>query len=130
MYAADAFLTLSAVRDPDIARTLLDQREAVRLQPGCISAWSLCSCRISYQYASFSTSNLGTVHQACGNDAQGKTLLLITNSDFNYTDKLMRYSFDPYLPEGFSWRDLFDMVHHDPAWSSPAVSCICMPTPQ
>ena len=41
---------------------------------------------------------------------QGKTLLLITNSDFNYTDKLMRYSFDPYLPGGFSWRDLFDMV--------------------
>ena len=41
---------------------------------------------------------------------QGKTLLLITNSDFNYTDKLMRYTFDPYLPKGFSWRDLFDMV--------------------
>ena len=45
---------------------------------------------------------------------QGKTLLLITNSDFNYTDKLMRYSFDPYLPEGFSWRDLFDMVRTAP----------------
>ncbi len=56
--------------------------------------------------------------QACYPAAQGKTLLLITNSDFNYTDKLMRYSFDPYLPEGFSWRDLFDMVRQDPVWCS------------
>jgi hypothetical protein len=61
---------------------------------------------------------------------QGKTLLLITNSDFNYTDKLMRYTFDPYLPEAFGWRDLFDMVrtatrfdiHHD--WSTcPIIQC-------
>ncbi len=43
---------------------------------------------------------------------QGKTLLLITNSDFMYTNKMMSYAYDEYLPEGKTWRDLFDMVGH------------------
>ena len=42
--------------------------------------------------------------------AAGKKLLLITNSEWTYTDVMMRYAFDPYLPEGRGWRDLFDMV--------------------
>ena len=37
-------------------------------------------------------------------------LLLITNSDYVYTDTMMSFAYDPYLPEGRSWRDLFDMV--------------------
>lgn len=41
---------------------------------------------------------------------QGKVLLLITNSDYVYTDTMMTYAYDPYLPEGRTWRDLFDMV--------------------
>lgn len=40
----------------------------------------------------------------------GKKLLLITNSEWPYTDALMRYSYDPYLPRGGTWRDLFDLV--------------------
>ncbi|CAM6048131.1 unnamed protein product [Sphagnum compactum] len=40
----------------------------------------------------------------------GKTLLLITNSDYLYTEKMMAYAFDPYLPLGMNWRGLFDMV--------------------
>lgn len=44
--------------------------------------------------------------------AQGKTLLLITNSDFTYTNKMMSYAYDEYLPEGKTWRDLFDMVRN------------------
>ncbi|CAK9215609.1 unnamed protein product [Sphagnum troendelagicum] len=40
----------------------------------------------------------------------GKKLLLITNSDYLYTNKMMQYAFDQYLPEGMSWRALFDMV--------------------
>jgi len=40
----------------------------------------------------------------------GKKLLLITNSDWGYTDALMRHSFDPHLPRGLTWRDLFDLV--------------------
>lgn len=40
----------------------------------------------------------------------GKKLLLITNSEWPYTDALMRYSYDPYLPGGGAWRDLFDLV--------------------
>ncbi|KAJ4721879.1 5-nucleotidase [Melia azedarach] len=40
----------------------------------------------------------------------GKKLLLITNSDYHYTDKMMRHSFNRFLPNDMGWRDLFDMV--------------------
>lgn len=55
-------------QDPDMAQTLLDQREA------------------------------------------GKILMLITNSDYEYTNKMMSYAYNPFLPPGMKWRDLFDMV--------------------
>ncbi len=40
----------------------------------------------------------------------GKSLLLITNSDWAYTQPMMTYAFDRFCPEGRSWRDLFDIV--------------------
>lgn len=40
----------------------------------------------------------------------GKALLLITNSDWQYTTALMSYAYDQFLPTGMKWRDLFDMV--------------------
>ncbi|OWM67376.1 hypothetical protein CDL15_Pgr000828 [Punica granatum] len=40
----------------------------------------------------------------------GKKLLLITNSDFLYTDKMMKHSFNRFLPNDMGWRDLFDIV--------------------
>lgn len=40
----------------------------------------------------------------------GKVLLLITNSDWHYTNRMMSISYDRFLPEGMTWRDLFDMV--------------------
>lgn len=40
----------------------------------------------------------------------GKKLLLITNSEWHYTVAMMSYAFDPFLPQGMSWRDLFQMV--------------------
>lgn len=40
----------------------------------------------------------------------GKKLLLITNSEWPYTKFMMEYAFDPFMPEGMSWQDLFDMV--------------------
>ncbi|XP_075476411.1 uncharacterized protein LOC142517833 [Primulina tabacum] len=40
----------------------------------------------------------------------GKRLLLITNSDYHYTDKMMQHSFNIFLPNDINWRDLFDMV--------------------
>jgi HAD superfamily 5'-nucleotidase-like hydrolase len=40
----------------------------------------------------------------------GKRLLLITNSDWNYAKPIMTYAFDPHLPEGTTWRDLFDAI--------------------
>jgi HAD superfamily 5'-nucleotidase-like hydrolase len=39
----------------------------------------------------------------------GKRLMLITNSDWDYAQQIMEYSFDPFLPNG-TWRDLFDAV--------------------
>ncbi|KAJ8766445.1 hypothetical protein K2173_022504 [Erythroxylum novogranatense] len=40
----------------------------------------------------------------------GKKLLLITNSDYQYTNKMMKHSFNRFLPNEMGWRDLFDMV--------------------
>lgn len=40
----------------------------------------------------------------------GKRLLLITNSEWSYTQRLMSYCFDRFLPEGMGWRDLFEVV--------------------
>jgi 5' nucleotidase family len=54
---------------------------------------------------------------------QGKILMLITNSDFAYTDKMMSYAYDEYLPEGKTWRDLFDMVQ---LCVTPSSGCHCM----
>jgi HAD superfamily 5'-nucleotidase-like hydrolase len=42
--------------------------------------------------------------------AAGKQVLLVTNSEWSYTDAMMRYSFERYLPDGMRWRDLFDLV--------------------
>jgi HAD superfamily 5'-nucleotidase-like hydrolase len=42
--------------------------------------------------------------------AAGKRLLLITNATWPYTRTIMAYSFDRYLPDGTTWRDLFDTV--------------------
>ncbi len=40
----------------------------------------------------------------------GKKLMLITNSEWPYTQAMMTYAFDRYLPAGMNWRDLFDLV--------------------
>eukprot|EP01025_Chloroclados_australasicus_P044344 TRINITY_DN4805_c0_g1_i1.p1 TRINITY_DN4805_c0_g1~~TRINITY_DN4805_c0_g1_i1.p1 ORF type:complete len:679 (+),score=92.88 TRINITY_DN4805_c0_g1_i1:39-2039(+) len=41
----------------------------------------------------------------------GKKLLLITNSDYDYTNKMMKYCYNPFLPPDMkSWREMFDMV--------------------
>ncbi|XP_078149149.1 HAD-superfamily hydrolase, subfamily IG, 5'-nucleotidase [Carex rostrata] len=40
----------------------------------------------------------------------GKRLLLITNSDYHYTNKMMHHAFNKFLPNDMVWRDLFDMV--------------------
>lgn len=40
----------------------------------------------------------------------GKQLLLITNSEWWYTQQMMAWSVDEALPAGQTWRDLFDLV--------------------
>ncbi|XP_061354796.1 uncharacterized protein LOC133299353 [Gastrolobium bilobum] len=40
----------------------------------------------------------------------GKKLLLITNSDYRYTNTMMQHAFNRFLPSDMDWRDLFDMV--------------------
>ncbi|KAG9459965.1 hypothetical protein H6P81_004473 [Aristolochia fimbriata] len=40
----------------------------------------------------------------------GKKLLLITNSDYQYTNKMMQHAFNRFLPNDMGWRDLFDIV--------------------
>jgi 5'-nucleotidase len=40
----------------------------------------------------------------------GKRLVLITNSEWDYTRAMMSFAFDSYLPAGQTWRDLFDLI--------------------
>jgi HAD superfamily 5'-nucleotidase-like hydrolase len=40
----------------------------------------------------------------------GKKLMLITNSEWQYTQPIMNYAFNRFLPEGMTWRDIFDVV--------------------
>ena len=40
----------------------------------------------------------------------GKTLMLITNSGWEFTRQVMALAYNPYLPSGMTWRDLFDVV--------------------
>lgn len=40
----------------------------------------------------------------------GKKLLLITDSEWDYVSGIMTYTFDPHLPDGMTWRNLFDMI--------------------
>jgi 5'-nucleotidase len=37
-------------------------------------------------------------------------VLLITNSEWTFTDAMMRFAFEPSLPSGMRWRELFDVV--------------------
>ena len=36
--------------------------------------------------------------------------MLITNSDYLYTNKMMSFAYNRFMPPGKTWRDLFDMV--------------------
>ena len=40
----------------------------------------------------------------------GKQLALITNSDWVYTSTLMQMAYEPFLPVGMKWWQLFDLV--------------------
>ncbi len=42
--------------------------------------------------------------------ASGKRLLLVTNSDWDYTRQVMEACLEPRLPGGMKWRDLFDLA--------------------
>jgi HAD superfamily 5'-nucleotidase-like hydrolase len=40
----------------------------------------------------------------------GKKLLLITNSGWKYSNEMMTYAFDSFLPGEMTWQDLFDIT--------------------
>lgn len=40
----------------------------------------------------------------------GKALVLVTNSEHDYTRAMMSYTLDRFLPKGTTWRDLFELV--------------------
>ena len=42
--------------------------------------------------------------------AAGKKLLLITNSEWTFSTKMMAHAYDRHLPGGMTWRQLFDVV--------------------
>lgn len=39
-------------------------------------------------------------------------------SDYHYTQRMMSFAYDCFLPEGHTWRDLFDMVSGQQSRSS------------
>jgi len=42
--------------------------------------------------------------------AAGKKLLLITNSEWSFTSKMMTHAYDRHLPGDMTWRQLFDLM--------------------
>ncbi len=40
----------------------------------------------------------------------GKKLMIITNSDYTYTNDLLNYAINPYLKKHKKWQDVFDVV--------------------
>jgi 5'-nucleotidase len=42
--------------------------------------------------------------------AAGKKLLLVTNSEWSFTSKMMAHAYDRHLPGDMTWRQLFDVV--------------------
>ena len=40
----------------------------------------------------------------------GKKFFLLTNSDYKYTKVLLDYAFNPFMKEGKTWEDLFELV--------------------
>ena len=40
----------------------------------------------------------------------GKRLMLISNAEWEYAREIMAFAFDPYLEDGMTWRDLFELV--------------------
>ncbi len=52
----------------------------------------------------------GVIEALLDQRAAGKRLLLVTNSEWSYTLAIMRHVFDPNLPEGQTWRDVFELV--------------------
>jgi len=40
----------------------------------------------------------------------GKKIVLITNNDWEYVKCIMAYAYDRYLPQGMTWRSLFDII--------------------
>ena len=40
----------------------------------------------------------------------GNRLMLISNSEWPYANTVMTYAYDRYLPDGMTWRDLFELV--------------------
>lgn len=40
----------------------------------------------------------------------GKKLMIITNSEWSYTQSMMRHAFDPHLPGDMTFRELFDVI--------------------
>jgi HAD superfamily 5'-nucleotidase-like hydrolase len=42
--------------------------------------------------------------------AAGKKLMLITNSEWSFTTRMMSFAYDRFLPPGTTWRQLFDLV--------------------
>ncbi len=40
----------------------------------------------------------------------GKRLMIVTNAEWTYTAAIMAWAFDPHLPAGVTWGDLFELV--------------------
>ncbi|MBM4375645.1 MAG: HAD-IG family 5'-nucleotidase [Deltaproteobacteria bacterium] len=51
----------------------------------------------------------GTVLALLDQFHSGKRLLLITNSEIDYTAAMMGYAFDRFLPGNMTWRELFEL---------------------
>jgi 5'-nucleotidase len=59
--------------------------------------------------ARFVVEDDGTASTLLDQRAAGKKLILVTNSEWSYTQAMMSWTFDRLVPDG-TWRELFDLV--------------------
>lgn len=117
--------TLFSLSEASLYAQLVDLMDAGRIESGV-------GYRGLYQAVVASLDgahNEGSLKQAIANDPErfidpdpagvlalvdqlqaGKRLMLITNSEWEYTVRIMERAIDPYLPDGMRWRDLFAAV--------------------
>ena len=97
-------------RLPDSIRSYRDIYEITRKHIDLTHMEGELKAEISRAPERFVDNDPDTVLALLDQKNAGKQLMLITNSEWSFTSAMMKWTFDPYLPKGTTWRDVFDLI--------------------